>query len=76
MNFEVLKALVIVPNSRTSELGDLMAIARAEARKREHVDKNPPIRALVFVPELQVYCAIYDAHVRVVQVGVAKGMKR
>ncbi len=74
MIFEVLKALVIVPNSRTKEIGDLLAIARAEARKREHVDKNPPIRALVFVPELQVYCAIYDAQVRVVQVGVAKRM--
>ena len=74
MIFEVLKALVIVPNSRTKEIGDLLAIARAEARKREHVDKNPTIRALVFVPELQVYCAIYDAQVRVVQVGVAKRM--
>jgi hypothetical protein len=74
--FEVMKALVIVPNSRTKEIGDLLAIARAEARKREHANKNPPIRALVFVPELQVYCAIYDAQVRVVQVGVAKEMKR
>ena len=73
----LLKALVIVPNSRTKEIGDLLAIARAEARKREHADKNPPIRALVFVPELQVYCAIYEVQVRVVQkLGVAKGMKR
>jgi len=74
--FEVLKALVIIPNPRTREVGDLLAIARAEARKREHVDKNPPIRALVFVPELQVYCAIYEAQDRVVQkLGVAKRMK-
>ena len=72
----MLKALVIVPNRRTNELGDLLAIARAEARKREHADKNPPIRALVFVPELQVYCAIYEAQVRVVQKpGVAKRMR-
>ena len=72
----MLKALVIVPNSRTSELGDLLAIARAEARKREHSQNNPPIRALVFVPELQVYCAIYEAQVRGVQkLGAAKRMK-
>ena len=63
----MLKSLVIVPNSRTKEIGDLIAIARAEARKREHVDKNPPVRALVFVPELQVYCAIYEAQDRGVQ---------
>jgi hypothetical protein len=74
--FEVLKALVIIPNDRTIEFGILLAVARAEARKREHVDKNPPIRALVFVPELQVYCAIYEAQDRVVQkLGVAKRMK-
>ena len=30
-------------------MGDLFAIVWAEARKREHVDKNPSIRALVFV---------------------------
>jgi len=65
--FEVLKALVIIPNPRTREVGDLLAVARAEARKREHADKNPPIRALVFVPELQVYCAIYEAQDRGVQ---------
>jgi len=62
--FEVLKALVIVPNDRTKEIGSLLAVARAEARKREHADKNPPVRALVFVPQLQVYCAIYEADKR------------
>lgn len=56
----MLKALVIVPNERTKEFGSLLAVARAEARKREHTQQNPPIRTLVFVPELQVYCAIYE----------------
>ena len=60
MIFEVLKALVIIPNSRTREVGDLLAVARAEARKREHADKNPPIRALRFFPELEIYVAIYE----------------
>jgi hypothetical protein len=57
---KVLKALVIIPNSRTREVGDLLAVARAEARKREHADKNPPIRALRFFPELGVYVAVYE----------------
>jgi len=59
--FEVLKALVIIPNSRTREVGDFLAVARAEARKREHADKNPPILSLRFLPELGVYVAVYEA---------------
>ena len=46
----MLKALVIAPNERTVDFGCLLAIARAEARKREHAQENPPIRALQFVP--------------------------
>ena len=56
----MLKALVIVPNEQTEEYGCLLAVARAEARKREHSDKNPPIRALRFFPELGVYVAVYE----------------
>ena len=57
---KVLKALVIVPNEQTKEFGSLLAVARAEARKREKSDKNPPIRALRFFPELSVYVAVYE----------------
>ena len=57
----MLKALVIVPNERTREYGSLIAVARAEARKREQSNKNPPILALKFIPELQVYVAVYEA---------------
>ena len=57
----MLKALVIVPNEQTKEYGSLLAVARAEARKREHANKNPPIRALRFFPELGVYVAVYEA---------------
>ena len=60
MILEVLKALVIIPNSLTIELGDLFAIARAEARRRERSKNNPPIRALKFFPELAVYVAVYE----------------
>lgn len=52
---------MIIPNSRTKEIGDLYAVARAEARKREHTRDGPPIRALVFVPEVGVYVALYEA---------------
>ena len=56
----MLKALIIVPNDRTKEFGSLLAVARAEARKREHTEKNPPILALRFLPELSVYVAVYE----------------
>jgi hypothetical protein len=57
----VLKALVILPNERTKEYGSLIAVARAEARKREHTSKNPPVLALRFLCELGVYVAVYEA---------------
>jgi len=57
----VLKALVIVPNERTKEVGALLAVARAEARKREKTRQNPPVLALRFFPELNVYVAVYQA---------------
>jgi hypothetical protein len=56
----LLKALVISPNEKTVEFGCLLAVARAEARRRERVEVNPPIRALQFVPELGVYVAVYE----------------
>jgi hypothetical protein len=57
----LLKALVIVPNEKTVEVGALLAVARAEARKREKADQNPPILALKFLPELGIYVAVYEA---------------
>jgi len=57
----LLKALVIIPNEQTREFGSLVAVARAEARKREHVDKSPPILALRYFSELGVYVAVYEA---------------
>jgi hypothetical protein len=57
----LLKALVIMPNEQTKEIGSLLAVARAEARKREQTNKNPSIRAMRFFPELGVYVAVYEA---------------
>jgi hypothetical protein len=57
----MLKALVIFPNEQTMEFGSLLAVARAEARRREKCEHNPPVRALRFFPELGVYVAVYEA---------------
>ena len=56
----MLRALVIVPNSRTKQIGDLLSIAKAEIRKREHIGKNLPILALEYVSRLGVFIAIYE----------------
>jgi hypothetical protein len=55
-----MKALVISPNEKTVDLGSLLAIARSEACRREQVQVNPTVRALVFVAELGVYVAVYE----------------
>ena len=57
----MLKALVISPNAKTFDFGSLLAIARMEACRREQVRMNPTVRALVFVAELDVYVAVYEA---------------
>jgi hypothetical protein len=57
----VFKALVVTPNEKTVEFGSILAVARAEARKREHAERNPPVRALRFFSELGVYVAVYEA---------------
>ena len=54
------KALVISPNECTVDFGCLLAIARAEACRREKTKVNPTVRALVFVAELGVHVAVYE----------------
>jgi hypothetical protein len=56
----MLKALVLMPNEKTSEVGSLLAVARDAARKREGTQTNPLIRALHFIAELGVFVAIYE----------------
>ncbi len=71
----MLKAIVIIPNPQTTDYGSLLAVTRAEARKREHAKVNPPVRSLLFVPELGVYVAVYEAKDRDAQkLGVAEKM--
>ena len=56
----MLKALVIMPNEKTKEVGSILAVARDTARKRENSPINPPIRALQFIAELEVFVAVYE----------------
>ena len=57
----MLKALVMTLDEKTTEFGSLLAVARAEARKREQSGQNPPICALRFFSELNIYVAVYEA---------------
>jgi hypothetical protein len=57
---KILRSLVIVPNEKTTDFGSLLAIARSEACKREHIQENPVVRAITFVAELGVYVAVYQ----------------
>jgi hypothetical protein len=55
-----LSALVIRVNEGVRDLGDLLAIARAEAMKR-HGLKHSRVEVLevVYVPRLGIYVAVY-----------------
>jgi hypothetical protein len=55
------KAIVVLPNAKTSDVGALLAVARDAARRREDMLTNPPIRALHFIAEIGIYVAIYEA---------------
>jgi hypothetical protein len=57
----LLKAIVVSLNDNVEEIGSVLAIARNEARRREHAELNPPVRALRYFPELCVYVAVYDS---------------
>jgi hypothetical protein len=57
----MLRAIVITPNEKTSEHGTLLAIARAEARRREHAEVNPPIKTIRYLSEIGAYVAVYEA---------------
>ena len=56
----MLKALVIIPNSRTREISDILQIAKSSARKAAHLEKNPPILAIEYISRLNVYVVVYE----------------
>lgn len=56
----MLRALVIYANRKTKDVGDLLAIARAEAQKREHTRHNVTVHSIIYDPVTQVYVALYQ----------------
>ncbi len=56
----MLKALVILSNERSQDMGALLAIARAEAQKREHTHKHLKIRNILYCPVTKVFVALYE----------------
>ena len=57
---DLLKSLVIFPNERASDVGSLLAIARAVAKRQEHTRRPVEVKVIKFVPELGVYVAVYE----------------
>jgi len=56
----VLSAIVIQVTERVHDVGDLLAIASAEAQKRHGLKhERVTIKELVYVPRLAVYVALY-----------------
>jgi hypothetical protein len=56
----MLKSVVIYPNEKTRELGDILQIARSLAKRKEHSDINISILSIVFDPVTKVYVALYE----------------
>jgi hypothetical protein len=58
----LLKAVVFWSNEKTGIVGDLLAIARNCAKRRENSQNNPPILALIQVSQIGPFCyvAVYD----------------
>jgi hypothetical protein len=56
----MLKSLVVVPNEKTKEVGDILQIARSLAKRKEHTDANIPVLSIIFDPVTKVYVALYE----------------
>ena len=71
----MLKALVIHPNERTQGAGDILQIARAEAKKACHTRENVNVKRILFDPVCGVYIALYEASCSK-GAGVSSGRKK
>ena len=58
---KLLDALIIYPNQRTNDLRRLVNIAGAEAKRKEKTKKDIVVRVVLYIPELNVYVAIYES---------------
>ena len=71
----MLKSIVIIPNEKTRDHGALLAIARREAKRREHTHENVVVRAIKFIPECGVWVALYEPPMGVFRASGGRGGK-
>lgn len=55
-----LKALVIYPNARIHDYGDLLSIARADGKRAFKTDDNVRVKAIVWIAECNVWVALCE----------------
>lgn len=60
----MLKALVIYPNEKTKELGDILQVARSCVKQVERTEKRVLVKSIIFDPVTKVYVAIYKVDVQ------------
>ena len=58
---KLLEALVIYPNERTKDRRRLVNIASAQAKRKEKTKKDIVMRAIPYIPELNVFVAVYES---------------
>jgi len=58
---QMLRALVIVSNDKTVDMGDILAIARSQAQKREHTHENVNVKSILYDPVTGSYVVLYEA---------------
>lgn len=61
MSEKLLETLCIYPNERTNDVRRLVNIASTQAKRKEKTQKDIVIRAIVYVPELDIYVAVYES---------------
>jgi hypothetical protein len=56
-----LKALVVFPNDRVEDFGDLLAIGRAEAKRILGTRENVNVKDIVYSAKCKVYVIVFEA---------------
>lgn len=59
----MLRALVIIPNERTKDVGSLLAICRSEAKHKEHTQNNVTVRNLLHDSVTGCWVCVYEVEV-------------
>jgi len=55
-------AIVIYPSERIKGFGNILAIARAEAKTTLKTNDNVPIKDVLYSPDLNVWIALFALH--------------